>query len=134
MADNNTNDSNNTTKHVSIYTKIANVILFILFCIIVGYLGYWIYDKVFAVSNEALPSTEVLASTTTSDVAVTTSDVKNLTEATNNVLTNTNAVVVPPKPVENIRLDVLPVDNLPESTNVDAVQRSLEDILSKIKK
>ena len=63
MTDNNNDDSSSsttTTPYVSIYTKIANVILFVLFCVVVGYIGYWIYGKVFAVSNVPLSPEEVI--------------------------------------------------------------------------
>jgi hypothetical protein len=131
MTDND-ESTTSTTKYISIYTKIANVILFVLFCIIVGYVGYWIYEKVFAVSNTSLSPEEMLVTTTSTDV-IDTPDMS----VTDTLPPNPSLpkLSTPPiKPIENIRLDIVPVDQLPESTNVDAVQRSLEEILSKIKK
>lgn len=131
MTDND-ESTTSTTKYISIYTKIANVILFVLFCIMVGYVGYWIYEKVFAVSNTSLSPEEMLVTTTSTDVIDTPDMSVTDTLPPNPSLPKLSTP--PTKPIENIRLDIVPVDQLPESTNVDAVQRSLEEILSKIKK
>jgi len=136
----------------SIYTKIANAILVVMVLVLVGYLGYWVYQWVYVTPHETISLPSSVAPPSATDAMVTPPSATDamVTPPPSSVLPSyptsyvsqnvTIPRVTPPPapsslPKENIRLQIQPIEQqLPEGSSINAVQRSLEEILSKIKK
>lgn len=125
----------------SIYTKIANAILVVMVLVLVGYLGYWVYQWVYVTPHETISLPSSVAPPSATDAMVTPPPPALPSYPTSYVSQNVTIPRVTPPPApsslpkENIRLQIQPIEQqLPEGSSINAVQRSLEEILSKIKK
>lgn len=107
-------------KFVSVYTKIANFILLLVVLIIVCYVGYWIYNKIYVSSNEQIIIEEQLIPVNTALSPTKIID---------------NPIPQPPLeiPSSNIKMEVKPIIEPIPNTTIDNVHQSLQQILKKIK-